>query len=430
MKTFLFWLCFLAAAPGPEERARQALDLLLAGDAGRLHALFDDTMKKALSREALAQQIIPQIRGLGEVRKVGEPGVQKLSGYTVVVIPVQFASASIHFQATLDADGAVSGMFFRPAGPAKVEWKRPAYSKPEAFRERDVWVGEGEWKLPGTLAVPVGKGPFPGVVLVHGSGPNDRDETVGQHIVFRDLAEGLASRGVAVIRYDKRTLVHAAKLSTGKFTLHEETVEDAVHAARLLRRQPEVDPKRVFVIGHSLGGFAAPRIARADGQLAGLVMMAANTRPLEELILEQTEYLASLAPEGKRESAQLEQMRAAVAEMKRIRAGESPAKSVLGLPPDYLADLARYDPAAEARSLRVPMLILQGERDYQVTMRDFEGWKRALAERKDVTFKSYPALNHLFSAGGGKSTPAEYQKPGNVAEEVVADIADWIAARR
>src|SRR6201999_1634611 len=126
---------------------------------------------------------------------------------------------------------------------------------------REVTVGDDQWKLGGTIVEPVGKGPFPAVVLVHGPGPDDRDETIYSNHIFRDLAEGLASQGIAVLRYDKRTKVYGEKMSELDFTIQDETVDDAVKAVALLRQQPEIDPARVFVLGHSLGGYASPRIA-------------------------------------------------------------------------------------------------------------------------------------------------------------------------
>ena len=403
-------------AQDPAALGRKALDLLLAGNYAELSQMFTTDMKKALPVETLAK-IGTQIKTWGAAQTIGEPSARKAGPNTIVDTPVKFATQNINFRFTIDRDGLVAGMFQLPG---EVDWQRPAYSKPDSFRERAVTVGDGQWKLPGALIVPLGKGPFPGIVLVHGSGPNDRDETVGGNKVFKDLAEGLASRGVAVLRYEKRTRQYSAAMAgMAKLTVQEEAVEDAVKAAALLRAQPEVDPKRVFVLGHSLGGYVAPRIAEQDGKLAGLVILAGSVRPLEDLIVQQTEYLSGA---GK----QLDSIKAMAAKVKSLEPGDEDAPSVMGVPVSYWLDLKGYDPTAVARKLALPMLILQGERDYQVGMKDFALWKAALTTRKNVTLRSYPALNHLFVAGEGKSTAAEYQKPGHVAAEVIDEIAKFV----
>jgi fermentation-respiration switch protein FrsA (DUF1100 family) len=206
-------------------------------------------------------------------------------------------------------------------------------------------------------------------------------------------------------------------MPSGFITVKEETVDDAVRAAALLRTQPEIDPKRVYVLGHSLGGNVAPRIARDDGKLAGLVILAGSVRPLEDLMVEQIDYLSPKDGQA---------IRAQVAKVKALEPGDQDAPAILNAPASYWLDLKGYDPAALAKKLAVPMLILQGERDYQVSMQDFALWKAALGSRKDVTFRSYPALNHLFMTGEGKSLPAEYQKPGHVAPEVIEEIARFV----
>jgi dienelactone hydrolase len=311
----------------------------------------------------------------------------------------------------------ISGFFQLPGS---VSWQRPPYSQPATFKERAVTVGEGEWKLPGTLTVPVGAGPFPAVVLVHGSGPNDRDETVGGVKVFKDLAEGLASRGIVVLRYEKRTLQYRARIAAIKnYTVQEETVEDAVNAIAAVRSQPEVNGRRVFIIGHSLGGYVAPRIAEQDGKLAGIVLMAGSARPLEDLLVEQVTYMGIT---GK----QLENAKALQAKVKKLEPGDEDSPAFGGVPVSYWLDLKDYDAVAAAKKLGIPMLILQGERDYQVTMADFALWKAALSSSKGVVLKSYPALNHLFVAGEAKSLPAEYNKPGHVAPEVIEEIAKFV----
>lgn len=414
-----------AAAPDPGAAGRKALDLLLAQKYSEMRQMFTPEVDKAFPQAGL-EGLGAQVKSWGAPEKIDDPQVRPgPGGLSIVVVPVKFAAMAINFQVTIDGQGKVAGLFLRPGGAAPATpWVRPAYSKPDSFRERDVTVGNDEWKLPGTLTVPVGKGPFPAIALVHGSGPNDRDETVGQTKVFKDLAEGLASRGIVVLRYEKRTRQYAAKTAAmERFTVNEETVDDAVQALATLRAQPEVDAKRVFLLGHSLGGNLAPRIAEADAKLAGLVLLAANARPLAEALLDQAEYLGATP-------ADLQALRAQAAKLKALEPADADAPPLhigpISAPASYWLDLNAYDPAATAKRLTIPMLILQGERDYQVTMKDFALWKTAAGGRKNVVFHSYPGLNHLFIAGVEKSSPAEYDKPGHVAEEVVDDIAKWI----
>ena len=120
------------------------------------------------------------------------------------------------------------------------------------------------------------------------------------------------------------------------------------------------------------------------------------------------------------------QLQQQVDAVKALTTQSSGGAPVLGVPASYWIDLKDYRPADLARGLTMPLLILQGERDYQVTMKDFQNWKDALAGQSNVTMKTYPDLNHLFIAGTGKSTPDEYQTPGNVALAVIQDIAAWI----
>jgi dienelactone hydrolase len=404
-----------AAAQSPDERTRLALDMVLAGKYEPFYAQFSPEMKKAISLATYAEQVGRLTRALGKPFSQDSPQVRHIGDAVTVAIPVHWASTTLNFIVSWNAAGQIQGTWFRPPEPKAVPYETPTSSRVDSFSSRDITIGDDQWKLPGTLTVPKGKGPFPAVVLVHGSGPNDRDESVGGVRVFRDLAEGLSSRGVAVLRYDKRTKVHPQECAADpNFTMSRETVEDAVRAAALLRKQDGIDPRRVFVLGHSQGGYMAPRIMQADPSLAGVIVMAGSVRPLEESIVEQFAYIFSLKGEPTAaQSAQLEAIR------------KDPWTVLPGAGEKYKADLKDYHPAALAAESSVPMLILQGGRDYQVRMKDFELWKAGLAGRKGVTMHSYPKLNHLFVTGDGKSTPEEYSQPGHVAPEVIDDIAAW-----
>jgi dipeptidyl aminopeptidase/acylaminoacyl peptidase len=263
---------------------------------------------------------------------------------------------------------------------------------------------------------------------VHGSGPNDRDETIGPNKPFRDLAWGLASQGIAVLRYDKRTRVYGSEIAQmTEFTVQQETVEDALAAVELLRSTENIDTSQIFVVGHSLGGLMIPQIASQDPDIAGVIVMAGPTRPLNTIMVEQIQYLANL--DGDISADEQEAIDAVIAESAAVEADEPIENPQLFTGPlSYWTDLIAQNPVETALQTSQPMLILQGERDYQVTMDNFQGWQEGLAGRDNVTFIAYPDLNHLFMSGTGPSTPDEYDLPGHVADAVITDIVNWIEA--
>lgn len=389
---------------------------------------FDAAVKKALPPNKVKELWQTLNKQFGALKKQGEPRMEKVGKYDVVVVGCHFEKMALDGRFTFDGDGKIAGLSFVLATTS--DYKAPDYVKRDAFRESEVTLNKGsEWELPGTLSIPVGQGPFAAVVLVHGSGPNDRDETILGNKPFRDLAWGLSSRGIAVLRYDKRTRVHGSKMTREKFlTVKEEVIDDALAAVALLRKTKDIDPKRVFVVGHSLGALMAPRIGEPDPKLGGIVMMAGNARPLEDLVIEQYTYLYSLEGPTDKQKEELEELKKKVARVKEASlAADTPGKELpLGVPGAYWLALRDYHPDQLAAKLAMPLLVLQGERDYQVTMADFALWRKSLEGRKNATLKSYPKLNHLFMEGEGKSKPAEYLKGGHVAREVIDDIAGWV----
>ena len=389
---------------------------------------FTPQMKAAMPVDRLSATWNGLIAQAGPFRRQSGSAVVPRGALSVVVVTCEFERATFDVHVTVNPANLVGGLAVRPAVQA-VGYTPPAYASPAAYTESDVTVGTGQWALPGTLTMPVGPGPVPAVVLVHGSGPGDRDATVGQIKQFKDLALGLASRGIAVLRYDKRTRVHAnLMLNLPGLTVKDETIDDVIAAVQVARSAQRVDPNRVVVLGHSLGGMLVPRIAAAGPPVAGFIVMAGAARPLPQAVIEQSRYLAQAdGVTSTEEHAQLAEIERTMARVTALTpADASNPERIFGAPASYWLDLRGYDPPAAAVQVRQPMLVLQGERDYQVTMEEFARWKSALAGRPDVAFHSYPSLNHLFVAGTGKSVPAEYNTPGHISEDVVRDITTWI----
>jgi dienelactone hydrolase len=426
----LFVTNLQAAPPQPPAAHAQAVIAALQAKAfERVESEFTDRMHAALPPGRLAATWAQLETQAGTLKSCATPAVTTQGELQIARALCDFERGKLDVQIVFDGAGKLAGLNFRPPAPPPVPYTPPSYATPASYTASDVTVGAGEWALPATLTLPNGSGPFPAVVLVHGSGPNDRDETLGPNKPFADLAAGLASRGIAVLRYDKRTKVYGAKMAAlPSMTVNEETIDDAVLAAALLRTTPKIDPPKVFVLGHSLGAMLVPRIVAADSKFAGAIVMAGPARPLERAMLEQTQYLANadgtVTPD---EQARIDEMTKLVADVAALKPEDAAAgKKIMNAPASYWLDLRGYDAPDAARALKTPLLVLQGERDYQVTMDEFARWKTALAGRSDVTFHSYPALNHLFLAGTGKSLPAEYDRPSHVDQQVVDDIAAWI----
>ena len=414
-------------AASPMDVARQVVELLKASNTQAIATMFTPQLAQALTVEGLAKiwkQVLTEYGPLkgAEGPQVLAPGEE----FWPVIARLHFERCDLMLEIGVNKAGQIGGIYFKPVEPPAPGAAAPL---PPGVREAAVFVGDEPWKLGGTLTLPGGTGPFPAVVLVHGSGPLDRDETVGPNKPFRDLAYGLAARGVVVLRYEKRTKAHGEAMAAQQgLTVQMEIIDDALAAVRLLRRRPEVDSRRVFVLGHSLGGMMVPRIARQDPSLAGVIAMAGPARPLADVMLAQMRFVAGLdGVVDDEEQAQLNLLQKDVARAK--SADLSPAANVLGAPGSYWLDLREYDPAAAAAALTLPILVLHPEGDYQVTAEDLAAWQKALAGKPNATIKSYPGLMHLFMPAKGTPSPHDFETPGQVSPAVIGDVAAWVLAQ-
>ncbi len=450
------------AAPEPDysSRAQTVVNEITSRQFDKVFAQFDTTMANAFPADKLSQAWDQVVSQAGAFQKIDSTRVIEQSGYHVATTTCTFANALVNIILAFDSAGRIAGLRFTPAedapassaspsqnssasssaaptqnsqaAPAPPSWSAPPYADPSKFHEVPVTIADGQWQLPATLTLPNGNGPFTAVVLVSGSGPNDADETIGPNKVFKDIAWGLATNGIAVLRYPKRTHEYGMKSAADmqNFTVKDEYLDDARAAVALVASRPEIDAHRIFLAGHSEGGYLAPRIAAANPQIAGLIILEGSTRPLEQLIIEQLKYQASL---GGPNAPQIEKMipeaeaQAKAIEDPNLKPGVMLPVLTTQIPSSYFLDLRSYDPCAVAASLKIPIYVTQGGRDYQVTTTDFANWQKALAGHFNAILKLYPSLNHLLISGTGPSKPEEYFISGqHVSPEIISDLSSWL----
>ncbi|MFN8531491.1 MAG: alpha/beta hydrolase [Anaerolineae bacterium] len=417
------------------ERARADLIQLLSGDVEPLYAQLNAQMQAALTAEALAQGMSTLSQQVGAYQSELVSNVQTVQGYKSVTLTLQFEGAVLDFNISYDSDGLIAGLFMRPSDylPPGAD-VTAEYVDPSAFTETDVTVhSEDGFDIACTLAMPTNTDqPVPALTIMSGSGPQDREGTLGPNKFYRDFAQGIASLGVAVLRCDDRTFTYGQdSIPEGEnATVEHEFLRDARAAVALLQQTDGINPDKVFVLGHSEGAYLVPRLLDSDPSIAGGIMAAGTiTESLTAAAVRQITYLINL--DGTVTEAEQQVLDEAVAMDQAVQAltPESDPTSMIGpFPVAYLLDLASYDALAVAQAIPQPLLIIRGERDYQVDQAGFDAWQTALADRPDTTFTQYPGLNHLFMVGEGAPNGDEYALPNHVDAQVIADIAAWVLA--
>ncbi len=318
----------------------------------------------------------------------------------------------------------ICGLFcFLSAGCSKGEFlEAAANSGNDAYTEVLMEVGS-EKPLEAVLTMPKTPGNPPVVVMVQGSGPSDKDETIEANKPFADIAHGLALQGIASLRYDKRTYTYPTDFSK-TYTIDDEVLNDAKNAITLVENDKNLGD--IFVLGHSLGGMMAPKIAQENPKVSGLILMAGSPRNLTDIMYDQNVEAVGQAklPEEKAQET-LQEVKTLLDEVKALRQGDT--GTYLGIPAEYWVSLNEIDTPAIASGLNIPMLIQQGDADFQVSVaKDYNAWEQVLAGKSNVVFKLYKNLNHLFMESNGKKDISEYQIKSTVSPQVIEDIVLFI----
>ena len=424
--------CMEEQKPEPTKKTTKDLALefmstVLEENLSDAYNYFSPFMKNQFSYDQFEGTWIYIETTYGNFESIGDTSESVEDGYDIVFINCTFTdNYFIIFKIVFDENKEISGFWTEKIDTIN-PYVPPEYVNISSFTEYEITIGSDPWILPATITIPNGEGLFPSVVLVHGSGANDKDETIGPNKPFKDIAWGLASNGIIVLRYDKRTKVYPAETAGDKnLTVKEEFVDDAIEAVKLLQTYDEVDQKRIYVLGHSLGAMMAPQIATFEDGISGLIMLAAPARSLEDLMYSQLVYLSELdGVIDENESLTINMILDASEKIKTLNISED--ERVLSAYKAYWEYLNNYDQVETADNLELPILLLQGKRDYQVTYEeDYTIWNNTLYDNNNVLMKTYDFLNHLFIAGEGPPTNTEYMTRGYVSEDVIKDMSIWI----
>ncbi|MFE8701773.1 serine aminopeptidase domain-containing protein [Cytobacillus sp. FJAT-54145] len=415
-----------------EELAKDFLQKALSQDFDGLLTISSENLKAAVTKEDLATLFAPTIAMKDEFKSPQANETKTNTVHTIVSHTYQTSRGPLNVVVYFNKQGKVDDFNITQPTPT-LPYQSPSYDHPETYNENAITIGEGAFATPGTLTMPKGEGPFPVIVLVHGSGPNDQDSTIYGLKPFRDIAVGLAKEGIATIRYEKRTREHPIKATINKkFSIYEETVEDALLAVEFAKSVDKVNSKEIYVLGHSQGGYALPKLINADknDMVKGVISVSAPNQEFHELIIWQYEEQLKRLEKSGAPAEVIKQQKQAIEMQKMMFADiDNPKYSKDNLPPQlnyWWYDLKDYIPADVAKDQTKPMLMLQGNKDIQVPGSHLDSWKSALSNREDVQYKLYPNMTHVLFNFDGEPTGQEYALPNNVAPELIQDITSWV----
>ena len=415
------------------EKVERYMEELRAGNTSVIYQDASQEFIDEFPESKFSEQLASMFQMLGEYIVTTNVGVELRDDYVTVIMTEEYFNDGDRIKSTLatmfvfDATTDELMGFKLKVPDTSIEAPEPQSS--DKWEEIVLTVGE-KYKLHAILTLPKNVDNPPVVILVHGSGPNDMNETIGKanNAPFEDIAHGLADQGIASLRYDKRTLVYPESF-VGDYTIQDEVLDDVKSAIKQISQNEVIDSERIYVIGHSLGGALVPVIAQENPEVKGVVSLAGSLRGLEDLMYDQNMLILKNSGYSDEEIAQmaiiLDQQRQAI---KNITPDDDSLYYMT--PASYWYSHNSYDRAANAQQLEIPMLILQGADDFQVYADvDYPLWQETLADKSNVTYNLYEGLNHLFMESDSQKDVVDttvYDKPANVDQQVIDDIANWI----
>lgn len=409
----LFFISIFSSYSQKEEIGKTFIKTLLLENNYKLsYNYLDESIKLKVSESLLEETVLQLESQLGKFKSIIDSNKEKETYFFYS----EFEKMKLDIKITFNEENKIIGFFFVP----HKEFKE------ENSLGKELNIKSNNIVLKGTVLIPEKDSLKKLVIFVHGSGPNDRDETIFENKPFKDVAESLYKRGIASYRFDKKTFSNPESFNDNS-TIDEEVTIDVINIINYFKNDNQFSNYEIIILGHSLGAYLTPRIINKSNKVSKAIMLAGNARSLDKLIIEQYNYLYELNPteDLKSELGKLKNQ-ISFLHSKRFNFNTSKENLPLNLSANYWQSILDYNPLKEVKKVKIPMLILQGERDYQVTMKDFELWKKSLDNNKKATFISYSKLNHLFITGDKKSQPKEYMIKGTVDEMAINDIFNFI----
>ena len=409
----LFFISIFSSYSQKKEIGKTFIKTLLLENNYKLsYNYLDESIKLKVSVSLLEETVLQLESQLGKFKSIIDSNNEKETYFFYS----EFEKMKLDIKITFNEENKIIGFFFVP----HKEFKK------ENSLGKELNIKSNNIVLKGTVLIPEKDSLKKLVIFVHGSGPNDRDETIFENKPFKDVAESLYKRGIASYRFDKKTFSNPESFNDNS-TIDEEVTIDIINIINYFKNDNQFSNYEIIILGHSLGAYLTPRIINKSNKVSKAIMLAGNARSLDKLIIEQYNYLYELnsTEDLKSELGKLKNQ-ISFLHSKKFNFNTSKENLPLNLSANYWQSILDYNPLKEVKKVKIPMLILQGERDYQVTIKDFELWKKSLDNNKKVTFISYPKLNHLFITGDKKSEPKEYMIKGIVDEMVINDIFNFI----
>lgn len=400
--------------------AHSFISAIQSRDLENIERLEGDVLRAQLKGQQLIDLWSDLERRLGYYKGCQSHQIEKRNPYEIITLTCSFGQNKVDFSITTDKS-LIFGFFI-----LRTYLNENSSTSNDAYSEKDIIFGEKEWLLPGTLTLPAQKHPLAALVLVHGSGPLDRNETVGQTHLFADLSSRLAQKGVATFRYDKRTFHYSIKLAAeSDVTLEDESITDARLALKEVRKQLP-DTKCVFLVGHSLGAYLAPVILSHTHHAQGMILLAPPGRKMVDVMLDQVEFLRSLSEENRNGLASVQER------LKAMKESNNPTGSMA---PGFWGKSAweffqHYSPLDEWKKNNLDTLVIFAKKDYQVTSHDalaWEGLRKNYPEKIEIS--QLEGLGHTFSPVSGPPSPQSYMQSSEASDEVINLIADFIRSK-